>query len=113
MSSACVLYLYRFLDTMRYLKIIEDQLRKPSLKKRFNLLLESYPAPHPCSIPPWIFISVCNTTSFLYLFLIQHKYAPYALAEFNQHLARYHQWELKNEDPPRLMSLPFLRMGDG
>jgi len=40
-------------------------------------------------------------------------YAPYALAEFNQHLARYHQWELKNEEPPRFMSLPFARMGEG
>lgn len=40
-------------------------------------------------------------------------YAPLALAEFNQHLARYHQWELKNEDPPRLMPLPFARMGEG
>ena len=40
-------------------------------------------------------------------------YAPYALAEFNQHLARYYQWELKNEDPPRFLSLPFARMGEG
>lgn len=38
-------------------------------------------------------------------------YVPAALAGFNQHLARYHQWELKNEEEvPRLAPLPFVRL---
>lgn len=49
---------------------------------------------------------------FFFFFTI-YIYAPYALAEFNQHLARYYQWELKNEAPPNLLSLPFVQMGEG
>jgi len=38
-------------------------------------------------------------------------YVPNALAGYNQHLARYHQWELKNEDEvPRLTPLPFVKL---
>lgn len=38
-------------------------------------------------------------------------YVPNALAGYNQHLARYHQWELKNEDEvPRLAPLPFVKL---